>query len=119
MDVLLRTDRGVDEHNTLSSAGRLSIVNQVMEDLGIFSFPSETRDLLVTRIASLIDLKIGRALAACLSDRRLHEFEELMSTSDDGAMANWLERELPNFRTIVTRETDELVERLLRAYENE
>lgn len=72
---------------------------------------SERRDLAATASVEL-QLRVGKALAAGLTDEQRREFRDL--TAVEVSRGQWLERALPHFRAVAAIERAELVAEIVR-----
>jgi hypothetical protein len=69
---------------------------------------------LVTVAYSDLELAVGRALSAGLSDEQLAEFGELVDREDDDGANQWLKTHRPDYPSVVTRELGLLLGRVAK-----
>ena len=80
-----------------------NITEDVAAILGEGVAPDElsmiTRDLY-----ERLELQVGTRIAAQLTDQQLDEFETFLETGDNDGALEWLQREVPSYRSIVVDE---------------
>lgn len=70
---------------------------------------------LVTVAYSDLELAVGRALSAGLSDEQLAEFEEIIDRRDDEGARAWLSTHRPDYPEVVARQLGLLLGRITDA----
>ena len=84
----------------------------ILAEVGLDTLPKEYRQALLRQVTSTLQKRVGRRIAAGLTDEQMAEFERFMDTGDqEGALA-WLESNAPDYQTITRRVLDELKEEL-------
>lgn len=81
---------------------------ELLREFGLAGLPPHEQNLLLKQIHDTLELRVGRRLADQMSNDQLDEFEEFFEAEDDVGAFQWLEREFPDYKTIVGSEFDEL-----------
>lgn len=84
---------------------------RVRELLGSALPEDQIRSLLIA-LRHDLELAVGRALAATLTDEQLDEFDELTERGDEEGASAWLRRTCPDFPRVIDEQRDALLERL-------
>jgi Protein of unknown function (DUF5663) len=84
------------------------------DDLGLGDIPGPQLFHLARSIYSVIEFRVGMALARDMTDAQLDEFEEFMRAKDDRGAFAWLESNLPYYKEAVRGHAEALVPELLR-----
>lgn len=72
--------------------------------------------LLSDKLESILELRVGYALADKLSDKQIAEFELILSSTDDDDVdderINWLEKNYPAYKKVVKYQKNKLVKEI-------
>lgn len=68
--------------------------------------------LLSDKLESILELRVGYALADKLSDKQIAEFELILSSTDDDERINWLEKNYPAYKKVVKYQKNKLAKEI-------
>ncbi len=75
----------------------LKLDNKFLEDLGLGELPEEQRRPFLQHIYEELELRVGTKLSDGMNDLQLQEFEAIIDRKD-GAVDNWLNKYVPDYR---------------------
>lgn len=85
------------------------------DELGLDDIPGPQLFHLARSIYSVIEFRVGMALARDMTDAQLDEFREFMRAKDDQGAFAWLESNSPNYKEAVRGHAEAFVPELLRS----
>lgn len=92
--------------NTTPSADSnpLKIDDAFLADVGLASLPVAEKDGLLKHIYETLEMCVGTRLAEQMTNAQLDEFERFFNAQDDVGAFQWLEKNFPNYKDIVSEE---------------
>ena len=79
--------------------------NNFLQEMGLASMPEDQKQKFLDYAQREVEIRIGERISKGLSEVQLNEFD--MITDQDKAV-EWLERNRPDFREIVSRTIEEI-----------
>ncbi|MDO4741790.1 MAG: DUF5663 domain-containing protein [Candidatus Saccharibacteria bacterium] len=76
-----------------------------LEEMGLSEMPEDDKPKFLEYIQSELETRIGKKIAANLTDMQLDQFNLLTEQEE---ISDWLERNCPNYREVVSETIDEM-----------
>ena len=76
-----------------------------LQEMGLSAMPKEQKQKFLDYIQEELEIRIGERIAKGLTEAQLNEFDQI---TDQKEAAEWLEKNRPDYREIVTRTIEEL-----------
>ena len=82
-----------------------------LQEMGLSAMPEDKKQDFLNYIQEELEVCIGRRIAKGLTEEQLQEFDALTSTEE---VADWLEKNRPDYREIVNRTAEEMKQAIAR-----
>lgn len=76
-----------------------------LQEMGLSAMPEDQKQKFLDYIQEELEVRIGERISKGLTQTQLNEFDMI---TDPAEAANWLEKNRPDYREIVTRTIEEL-----------
>ncbi len=76
----------------------MRVDEQFMQEVGLGEMPEGEKQAFMEHAQEELEVRVGHHVGAELTDQQMLEFENI---EDVNEAVNWLERNVPNYRTIV------------------
>ena len=78
---------------------------QFLQEMGLSAMPADKKQEFLKYIQEELEVRIGERISKGLTDEQLKEFDSLTEAKD---IADWLEKNRPDYREIVDRTIAEM-----------
>ena len=80
-----------------------------LKEMGLSAMPADKKQEFLNYIQEELEVRIGERISKGLTDEQLQEFDRLLGTEE---AADWLQKNRPDYREIVTRTITEMKEEI-------
>ena len=82
---------------------------QFLQDMGLSAMPEEEKQRFLDYIQEELEVRIGERISRGLTDEQLRQFDLITNQVE---ATEWLEKNRPDYREIVTRTIEEMKEEI-------
>jgi hypothetical protein len=86
--------------------GSITLDASFLEDVGLGRLSPAEANLVLAYVYDTLVLRVGTQLAEAMTEAQLDEFEAFSDAGDDDGALRWLQSNVPDYRTVVSREFD-------------
>lgn len=86
----------------------IKLDHNLLAELGLGDLSQESKDSLLAHVYDKLEINVGMAIAAELSDEQLDEFEALIDGSKQDEARDWLQANYPDYKKVVQEELEKL-----------
>ena len=83
--------------------------DKFLQEMGLQAMPEDQKQAFLDYIQEELEIRIGERISRGLSEVQLNEFDMI---SDPAEAAEWLEKNRPDYREIVSRTINEMKEEI-------
>lgn len=87
----------------------MEIDEKFLQEVGLSAMPTEEKHKFLEYIQEELEVRIGERISRGLTEAQLAEFD---SITDKSRIADWLQKNRPDYREIVTRTINEMKEEI-------
>lgn len=90
----------------------VTIDDKFLTDVGLGDLSSEDSQQAIDNIRESLEAKVGIKITQSLNDTQVDDFNNLLSGDDPKSASDWIENNIPNYREIVMKELDSIIEQI-------
>lgn len=79
--------------------------DQFLQEMGLQAMPEEQKQAFLDYVQEELEVRIGARIAKGLTEIQLNEFDQI---TDPAKAAEWLEKNRPDYREIVTQTIEDM-----------
>jgi hypothetical protein len=89
---------------------QINIDEGLLKELGLDGFSDDDKNAALQRILQALELRMGLRMAQQVGEDQLEEFQKLSSNGDKDAVADWINKNMPNYQEVAKEELDKIKE---------
>lgn len=79
--------------------------DKFLQEMGLSAMPEDQKQKFLDYVQEELEVRIGERISKGLTETQLNEFDQI---TDPNEAAEWLQRNRPDYREIVTRTIEEM-----------
>lgn len=83
----------------------MNLDEQFLQEMGLSAMPAEEKQRFLNYVQEELEIRIGERISKGLTEAQLNEFDTI---TDQDLARQWLEKNRPDYREIVTRTIEEM-----------
>ena len=83
----------------------MNLDEQFLQEMGLSAMPAEEKQRFLNYVQEELEIRIGERISKGLTEAQLYEFDTI---TDQDLARQWLEKNRPDYREIVTRTIEEM-----------